>query len=558
VAKKSKTKDISLRSYMAAYPQGLGVMNAVHLLLPVALQLQDLHSSGCVHLQVSADSVFVGADGAKLADPTASEADRYISGYAPGEIYSGKSAGNRSDIYSFCAVLSFAASGVQPRNTLSQEEQYRVPTFAGPFAEVVETGMAAEAETRFASMQEVIAKLSVYIDQPIVSPQSSAGSAPKAKKKKSKAGWIIALLVLVILLVVGAAGTYAFSYLKAIDCVIRGDFDAAAEQLWLPQITQLHDTQLLPYVEAGQKLSEEEYEEAKELFQGLSGYLEADALAQEADYRRAAQYADADRFDEAQALYEQLGEYKDSAEKIQLVQLQRGTYLLYEEQDYQGAYDIFHSLSKAGYNKAEDMEMECKYVWSLALIDEKEYIRAYQKLNTIRDYGDTNSTMASLEEVLYQEGLGLYHAGQYTDAQTYFEYAASCPDSEKYLMLIEARLSASWYDTTVIVEKLMDIFEFEDTAQLLVSKDILAKAFLMGMWEGDGYYFEMQSDGSISYSLPWIDYGDYYKVVDGKVLLYPQNNATDTRDLFFIEVLTPDCIAVLCYKDNTTYTLYRQ
>mgnify|MGYP003319775754 CR=1 FL=1 len=106
---KTDAHRISLGEYMATHPDGIGTYDAVSMLLPVALQLRDLHNNGSTHLQVSPNTITVGTNGANLADATSAESDRYASGFAAPEIYKGASAGNLSDIYSFCAVLSLKA-----------------------------------------------------------------------------------------------------------------------------------------------------------------------------------------------------------------------------------------------------------------------------------------------------------------------------------------------------------------------------------------------------------------------------------------------------------------
>lgn len=68
----------------------------------------------------------------------------------------------------------------------------------------------------------------------------------------------------------------------------------------------------------------------------------------------------------------------------------------------------------------------------------------------------------------------------------------------------------------------------------------------------------MESSGSISYDLPWFDYGDYYTIRNGEVLLYPADNENNTKILFEITALSDDSINVYCHKDSRIYSLYRQ
>ena len=93
---------------------------------------------------------------------------------------------------------------------------------------------------------------------------------------------------------------------------------------------------------------------------------------------------------------------------------------------------------------------------------------------------------------------------------------------------------------------------------MLLSTQAIADIFLCGEWEGDGYSFIMDDNGDIEYNLPWFDYGDFYKIEDGEVLLYPEDDESDTRTLFSFTLITPDCLEAFCYENSRVYTLFRQ
>ena len=184
---KTEVKNISLREYMEAYPDGIGIHDAVAMLLPVALQLRDLHNNGGAPLQVSPNSICIGESGAVLSNATSAEAPRYSSGYAAPEIYKGSSAGNLSDIYSFCAVLYYAASGKQPMNSLSRTEADKVTHDDVAFADIIQSGMELESVNRIISMQDVIIKLSPYNVRPFVNTtvvEQSQSFEPITQKAK--------------------------------------------------------------------------------------------------------------------------------------------------------------------------------------------------------------------------------------------------------------------------------------------------------------------------------------------------------------------------------------
>lgn len=308
-------------------------------------------------------------------------------------------------------------------------------------------------------------------------------------------------------------------------------------------------------------MAERKYGEANTAFEKLSGYLNADEMAKEADYRHAVQYADANDFDNAVSIMTQLSKtgYKDAEDKVLEIQYRNGVYLLVEEANYSEANKIFTRLAKKKYDGADEMQKETQYLWASALIEDEDYVGAYKKLVNIKKYSDVKEVLEALEEVIYKEGQRLYYNKKYSDAKAHFDCISSYEDSNKYLTLITAHQFTGWSGSALsIVNKLSAIFYFEDASQLLLLKDDIAEEFLRGTWNGNGYYFTMNDEGSISYNLPWFDYGDYYKISNGEVLLFPKNKENSTKKLFFIEAITPDCIEVFCYKNSRTYTLNRQ
>ena len=587
---KSKVKGVTLRQHMASHPEGIGIQDAVALLLGVALQLRDMHNDGFAHLQISPDSVFVGSGGALLRGATTSETDRYTSGYAAPEIYKGTSAGNLSDIYSFCAVLSFAASGKHPANALARAESAAVEAavFAdSAFGQIMQTGMAPDAAERFASMQELILKLSAYNVRPFVNQaaKKKTGSAaraalpqvkiPKVKfpqiklpqislpKSRVRPQKLVAIVAAV--LVIATAVAYIACYNIAKTKAEAGDYVAAEKLLFAPAITKLHDAELMPYMEALRLLDDGSYAQAQDVFTALPGYLDADTFVLEADYRLALEYARNHDFENAFRIMGQLQakNYRDADYKMCEFYYSYGICLLQEQQDYDGAYTAFSMAAALNYTGAEEMKQETIYLEAGAMIGEEDFLGAYQKLTEIEGYRDVDSALETLEETIYQLGQRYYRSGDYDQAETYFLNVPYYRDSLQYRQLISAReeTKRSGFGSYMLgrtVENLIDMFYFEDTAQVLLSNDAVAEKFLQGTWKGDGYYFIMDEEDGISYNLPRIDYGDYYKISDGLVLLYPEGSETRTVPLFFIEATSPDSIYVLCYKNERSYMLDRQ
>lgn len=563
---------VSLRAYMAQFGEGMGVSDAVSMLLPVALRLRDLHQNGSLHLQISPDSVFVGPSGGILGDASASETARYTSGYASPEIYKGTNADQLSDMYSFCAVLFYAATGKQPENALSRAGRGEItspvdweglPVDDG-FVSIIEKGMAISPEDRFSSIQELIIHLAPYHVKPFTyhSETPSPDAEPKKKSRKEKApkkhrlpkkASIAIAAASVVVLVVGG---YAGSYFGTLTFAKKQDFTMANRFLFLPALTRLHDSSLTAYVEAGCLMTQGQYQDAAEKLKALPGYLDADAMAMEADYGLVLQYADAGDFENARTLMEQLVEqnYEDGPKKMQALRYQEASYQLYEEKDFETAYKAFKQLDKEAYPGAKDMACEALYQWAMDLILNEKYAAAYHKLDSIRDYSGVQETLKTLADLMYAEAQKLYREGEYAQAEVLFSCISSYKDSQKYITLIGAR-SFPYDVSDKMLRDLIKMFDFEDTPEVLIYGNC---GFLQGRWSGDGYYFTMKEDGRISYNLPSSYYGDYYRLEDGYILFYPANDWMATKKTFHIEALSPDCIKVYCYQNNKSYILYRQ
>lgn len=522
---KNKKRNVTtLRNFMAAYPNGLGIHDAVALLLPVALQLRDMHNNGQPHLQVSPDTIMVGTT-AKLAAPTEAETDRYTSGFAAKEIYSGSGKGILSDIYSFCAVLYYASFGSVPVNALQRSTEDICTKENNTFAQIINKGMQMQPEDRFDTMQSVILRISEFNVKPFTLTEKVTQhkqDSHKKKRKSKKSVVIIIISVIMVLLVCGYLGCFfAVQYFAKSD-----NFSATKMLLQIPAMSKLYEEKLSTYVDAGILMENRQYTKAKELLETIPGYLNADDLMLEADYCHAAQLADANDFINAIRKYNLLASqnYKDSKAKALETRYRQGLYIMYEQQNYLAAYT---NLKNSDYNEMSN-------------------------ISEVRN---------ELRELLYQEAVMYYRKDELDIAKSRF--VDNYKDSDKYLLLIKGKQPFWWYfndNNKKDAEKLIDLFYFEDTPKVLLFNHEVATVFLEGTWRSStgGKYFTMNKDGYISYNLPWFNYGDYYKISDGDLLLYPKNDESATRSLFSFSAITPNQIEVYCHKDGSTYILTRQ
>lgn len=312
-----KKTNVTLQSLLEANPDGLGAAQAVALLMPVALQLRQLHNDGKLHLQVTAQNILITPKGAQLKAATDQEADRFSSGFAAPEIYQGSGVGMASDVYSLAAVLSYAATGKVPANSLQreqlEEELSRLETMDAGFAQVIRKAMADGKEERTSSVQELIYGVSPYNTQSFRMPDNipGKGNAQGPKKYLLAAGGVLILLAVLATMLPGMA-------------VKRNAYKYAVSLL-----------------------EADRYDEAITAFAQLDTYKDSARKVLEAKYEKAAALLEAEQYDDAIALFTALGDYSDSAQQRIHAENARdyaAALVLLDEENYDGAYAAFLAL----------------------------------------------------------------------------------------------------------------------------------------------------------------------------------------------------------------------
>ena len=385
----------------------------------------------------------------------------------------------------------------------------------------------------------------------------------KNKYKNSNNNKKIQLIVIVLIcFVIILICSYLLCYFKAIFLVKQEKFEEAKKLIFLSEITKLHDSKICQYIDAGLRLNNRKFEESKKAFSSISDYLNSKEMIKESDYRYAAKLADLNDFENSINIYKILAEnnYKDSSEKLNDVKYRFGKYNLYQLNNYYDANMIFLDLFKLGYEDADIMIKETKYIEALDLIEKEEYIKAYKELNTIKDYSDSKNIIKDLKDVIYLDGKNLYYQKEYKESFKYFNTISDYLDSQKYIELLNAHLYYLSNDKKETIDKLCEIFYFEDASQILLSYSY-KYAFLSGYWfSNDGqYYVFVELDNNHNQD-KYIDkyiltsniprYSDSFVIEDG--IAYSFNTP-----VYEFNLLTPDSMQVFCYKNGYTYTLYR-
>ncbi len=627
--------------------------DAVSAMMPVLHQLLTLQNRGTPYLALSPDTVAYRGDTVLLKRVSDTPKVR-ASGFAPPELYGGKNAGSLSDIYSCCALLRYMTTGTPPLDAMERVKSSTSFVADDAFDEIIEHGMLLNAESRYSSIDELI-----YLLQPFSSgnppsvifskgnatdPQparqtaaddgaaavttdaapataaeatetvpvtatetaetrtavngspAESGAKPK-KKRRGPHPAIIALISFVV--VIGlAVGAYFFTYYTASSAADEGDFAKADKYLLLTNVTRLHDSALVDYVEAGLLLQSNQYEDALHAFEAIGSYRDSEAYANSARYEIAADFADDGRYEDALAQYEILAnygyddaeeqalemryqiaakqladgdtdaaiasyeylaehDYKDSQERWLDTRYTKALYLLEDLGDYDAALDAFTSLANEGYEGAEEMCHEVVYREATDYFNNDDYIMAYELYTLIPGYKDADEQAESLTGAFYAIAQSYYQNADYSSAKTLFEYVSPYDRSADYLTLIAAHEQT--LDAATAVTALLDLFSFEDAASLILSNQKYAETFLTGYWiDYDNVYHLYWSASEIDYNLPYIEGGDYFYIENGYMKIYNEGEPELAWDRFYMVPLSATCIGVTCYADGSYIVLYKQ
>ncbi|MGN1025100.1 MAG: trypsin-like peptidase domain-containing protein [Faecousia sp.] len=315
-----KPKAVTLSAFLAAYPQGLGVSAAVSLLMPVAIRLRDLHNNGSLHLQISPDCILVTAKGAELREPTAQETDRFSTGFAAPEIYKGAGYAIASDIYSFAAVLYYTAAGAAPANSLHPEQVEE------------QLALLEQSEPAFVKiLRQCMASLPqdrTQSMQELIYRISAFNTQPfqiPAQTGNTSGGTEKGLNKKLIL-----AAAIAIPVLLV-------------AALLIPGVVEKRDAyrSAVALMEAG------EYDSAVTAFEQLGNYKDSPEKINETKYSKAAALLESGQYDEAIAVFSELEGYSDSAEQIQYARNEKdyaAALALLEAENYEEARTAFAAL----------------------------------------------------------------------------------------------------------------------------------------------------------------------------------------------------------------------
>lgn len=232
------------------------------------------------------------------------------------------------------------------------------------------------------------------------------------------------------------------TYQKALHLMNEGNYDDAISLFCSIKSYEDAETKSLEasYCKAEKLLSEEQYDLAKSLFYSIQSYSDSLERINEVDYKQGDHYLKNGEYLMAKAKFESLGTFQDSAERA-LEAGYAGAEAFYKNEQYWEAFLEWNELGdyldckelienaktdlleKGEYTVLEealssigDVEgmKECIYIQGTSEIDSDsnffmDTFYGLQKLNSIRDYKDTNEVIVKKEfSLLSNANVGSY------------------------------------------------------------------------------------------------------------------------------------------------------
>jgi len=426
---------------------------------------------------------------------------------------------------------------------------------------------------------------------------------------RNKKKTIITILSCIGALVIASISIYSISYSKTVSYVENNDFHKAGQTLSISAITQFHDVDLNDYIKAGRLFENRRFAEAQAIFENLSvrNYRDSTTMSFISRLNNAKQYANVNNFDQAIDIYKEF-EFFEFNELIELLfetRFRKAVYYIYElnnfseaieqltalSQDgflqvnemineayyiwalnliddgmYAEAYNLFNSISD--YLDAGIMSREVQYIWALSLLDADQIIEALEKFNSIKGYDDVNEIIQLLTEQIYKNGQNAYNNSMLEYARENFEAVSTYQDSKKYLKLIRGKtyVGTDRIETADLIRDLVDIFYFEDAADVLIHNPVIAQLFLVGSWKthNGSHHFTISLDSNWNIQSSWYLPGNPSLpgqqtgfTIENGIYFVRINNETTIKPQFLFSLFSPDSMELYCFNDGRTHILYR-
>lgn len=325
------------------------------------------------------------------------------------------------------------------------------------------------------------------------------------------------------------------------------------------------------YRQACDALESGEYDTAYEAFADLGDFMDSDEKADQALYEKAGRAMRNKKYNDAYQIYDRLGAYKDSEERaLEARYLQAEQYET--EEKYKEAYEIYAELGS--YKQSEDELIDTIILWELDVLGSSNVLEAETFCETV--------TLGSDHYEMFYSTILLF-LYNYEDATYWYDWGAT--GASRNMNTLLQMLPATYEDVSalqelfgllnegyIVYDELFRDYEYlvRDCWYLPFVQDLAAQDeaicyFLESYWTtSDSYYYmefyESNGGGTTSdHDLPWVakPYGTQYFNIENMIYYWDDINLNHLAEVYRFEIIDYDTINVYCYKNNQTYTLYR-
>lgn len=199
---------------------------------------------------------------------------------------------------------------------------------------------------------------------------------------------------------------------------------------------------LMPYVEKQniyneykQRLEQGDYSIGVETgFEELGDFKDSAEFVLETRYQRAMGYMNDSTDDNAHLyayqLFAKVGDYKDAPE-----QATEAKYLYAKDLLARGKYDMAerYFTGLGDYKDSTELALEVRYQQAIQFMNNEQYMVAYQLFAEVGDYKDAPKRASEATEMKYRCAKELFESGSYNKAAVYFQSLGDYKDSAELL-----------------------------------------------------------------------------------------------------------------------------
>lgn len=178
----------------------------------------------------------------------------------------------------------------------------------------------------------------------------------------------------------------------------------------------------------------------------------------------------------------------------------------------------------------------------------------------------TTSTLSSEQrDAQYQEMQKAYRDHNYQDSYAICEQLGDYKDADQYLTRLKARLCYSLKlddkEVQTLVNNMLIDMNFEDTTDVLVCNNKVARYYLQGVWKNHNgmYSFEVEKNGGLTTTLPVVPYaGDSTALIDGIYYRFFEGDWDHRSECYRFEPVSRNKMIVYTYQTRQSIELTKR